>query len=409
MAGKTALQETAQALFCALADYIGASKVDMVFNIKTYPIYTAFKDMWDEKYTPTTIKKVYDTRVDAPLVTLKEIEKLMMDDVDWYYSSVQIAKKVIEEVNSIGQKFTRIRAPNWSQLFYSRGDQEVMKNIESLFKIANNTQKELNKLSGAAHHTEFGDVNKWSPADIYFASEVAKSTIKGMLQQNTNKPMTFSTLNCMVSSLIDSGDLLPLSLKKQPREVTIKKVNFDRKKELKDMEHYAFVKHSDWKVYTRSKPQTRDLQIYFDASAPKRHIKIRHDASSAALKIEVMETGKDAREGSIGTPVIFGDLISIADGNSTYAKIFLKSYFDGAEVFEKKARSNEMNQLEKKNRKAFDEQRSIFSATLITNAIFPDLIRWLNKDKERSTRFVRLIFGYATSRSDVSGKFVIAK
>jgi hypothetical protein len=38
----TAPAESAQALFCALADYIGASNVDDVFDLDKFPNYLSF-------------------------------------------------------------------------------------------------------------------------------------------------------------------------------------------------------------------------------------------------------------------------------------------------------------------------------------------------------------------------------
>ena len=43
MADSPKAAEAAQALFCAMADYIGSSAIDKKFSLKTYPTYAAFK------------------------------------------------------------------------------------------------------------------------------------------------------------------------------------------------------------------------------------------------------------------------------------------------------------------------------------------------------------------------------
>ena len=70
-------------------------------------------------------------------------------------------------------------------------------------------------------------------------------------------------------------------------------------------------------------------------------------------------------------------------------------------------------------RAQFDEERGALSAMMITNVIFPPLIKWLeanSKNNSRSKdyvppadRFIQELFKYITSRSSDSGKFVMAK
>jgi 2-oxoglutarate dehydrogenase E1 component len=54
MATATDIQESAQALFCALADYHGVSNIDKVFDDKIYPSYFEFKTFWNKKYPNAT-------------------------------------------------------------------------------------------------------------------------------------------------------------------------------------------------------------------------------------------------------------------------------------------------------------------------------------------------------------------
>ena len=42
MADETTKFESAQALFCAIADYVGQPKIENVLNVTTYPTYASF-------------------------------------------------------------------------------------------------------------------------------------------------------------------------------------------------------------------------------------------------------------------------------------------------------------------------------------------------------------------------------
>ena len=55
-----------------------------------------------------------------------------------------------------------------------------MDNIDTLFKYANKNDK------------KFGDINKWSPADIYFVSDAAKEEVtKQADEADENKTYTY--------------------------------------------------------------------------------------------------------------------------------------------------------------------------------------------------------------------------
>lgn len=407
MADKTSIQESAQALFCALADFSGASKVTKTFDEKLYPSYLAFKKMWDESNPTAKIEISFKSHVEAPGVTLELLEKFLNENPDWYLSSLLIAKKLIEDIDQIGNKFSRIKRPSWSEIFYVRGDKSVMKNIEELFKLANTEQKKINSIPGIQKTVIFGNVNKWSPADIYFASDKAKKQIQNTLDGNL-EGFSFTDLNILVSNLIDSGDLLPLSLKKQTKRVFIQKVNFDRLHELKTIQKYYYNGTSDWKLYTVQKPQTRDLKIFID-DGKKDHMKARHDASSISFKVDFQVANAQARGGSIGSAGIFSDILDAVD--SKFAKKWLQLYDKANETYKKELKSLGPKPTNEKAKKAYDEERGKISALYVTNVIFPPLIDWLEKGKknQRTDRFVRLAYAYITSRTDASSKFVIAK
>ena len=106
----------------------------------------------------------------------------------------------------------------------------------------------------------FGDINKWNPADIYYANAIAKKAMKAELSRaqklgelygfiggkppkfksgttslkEIQKPKPSDGLNVFIARLIDGGHLLPLSLKKSGTSVVLKPINFseDNKRNL---------------------------------------------------------------------------------------------------------------------------------------------------------------------------------
>ena len=65
--------EAAQALFCAIADYLGNAKVQKEFDLKKLPSYQVFK-----KHYGKIIDTCYDG-TDMPQITLKQIETFLND------------------------------------------------------------------------------------------------------------------------------------------------------------------------------------------------------------------------------------------------------------------------------------------------------------------------------------------
>lgn len=409
----TAPAESAQALFCALADFVGASGVDAVFDLDKFPNYLSFKKYWDENYPQAKIQTTFKSHVDAD-TSLTEVEQLLSGkDVpkvkekdDWYKSSVLIAKKLIKDISKISKEFSSIKQPSWSSIFYVRGDKSVMENIGELYKRANETQKQL--ISEGANGIAFSNINKWSPADIYFASTSAKKQISDEVQ--SNKKMTFVVLNKMISKMISDGQLLPLSLKKQTKEVHIEKVNFNRPLELKKLGNIAYGGINDWKFYTKPKPGERKIARYFTIylnESKTEEVSFRHDpSSSGTFKGEIKIAGMEARSGSLTQGPIVG-LIRLVD--SSFATKLEKALTDSAKQF-RKDKVFYRQQLDKKviDRKQYDFEVGALSAMDVTNIVIPLIIEWL-KNKKHANDFVRVVYQYATSRSEDSAKFVIAK
>ena len=79
--------EAAQALFCAIADYLGSAKVQKEFDLTKLPNYEVFK-----KHYGKIIDDCYKG-TDMPQITLKQIETFLNDADGWYESSLNIAKE----------------------------------------------------------------------------------------------------------------------------------------------------------------------------------------------------------------------------------------------------------------------------------------------------------------------------
>ena len=245
MADSPAEAEATQALFCAIADYVGSDKIDSVLNLKTYPTYGNFKSKH------SSLVNLSHNKLHTPSISLAKMETFLTDKKDWYESAVLTAHKIITSLSTIDKDFGRLEHPGWDNIFYVRGAKadksrsaNAMENIEALFKVANKNDQ------------EFGDVNKWSPADIYFVSKDADKKIDeecGRLDKVKNV-YDFGDLNKLVNGLLDSGDLLPLSLKKVKGEATLHNYNFSRSKEEQKLASIQYFGVSDWsKKYTIQK------------------------------------------------------------------------------------------------------------------------------------------------------------
>jgi hypothetical protein len=414
MADKTAIFESAQALFCAIADYIGISKTKKILNLETYPTYSKFKS---EKKNKDIIKKAFSqTRLIG--VSLSQIETLLKDNT-WYESSVLIAVKLLDDIKKIDSDFAKIQGAGWQDFFYVRGatgGNTTMNNIDLLFSFANKKDK------------KFGDINKWSPADIYFVSENAKKIIQDEIDEaNKNESYTFIQLNTICNRLIASGELLPLSLKKviDGRPVIVK-YNFNRSQEEKNLAKLVFIE-------TKKSGTGRDIQIFFQNN--KSQLKIRHDphhskfGASAGMKGEIIVQGMGGRLGSIGSMEIFLNVLKdsgLKSGDKFYNDL-KKQWIAGMTAYKKgidklnktyKVKSSDSHlKLSEVKYNKYKAARAIVSKKQLMDKIIPVIDDYFNKNNKKknknsfsdSTMMIQTFIKYASSRSPLSGKFVIAK
>ena len=392
MADKTALLESAQALFCSIADYIGVKRTNLLFDPKKYPDYTDFRSQINEATLQAAHKNI-----ETPGVFLNELELFLKKDTKWYISSLQIAKKLINDITKIDPDF-KISAQGFQQIFYYRGDKEIMGTIEKLFKIANK--------SGYKSQNKFGNLNKWNPADIYLATKKAKKALKEELKGAKEKVYGFQNLNIITSDLIDSGDLFPLSLKKTTKEATLQMVNFDRKAEIKLIKTISIKGVTDWQLYKKvkypTKGVTRDMRILLESGGD---IKLRHDPSAKRFVAEAIFSKAEARGGSIGSMKVLSEIIHFV--NPDIAKIILDKYKKGEQKY-----FDALKKIEylRKDKPRFDYERGAISAIYVVNEVMPVLKKFFQDNrKDEGNKVLRLMFEYITSRTPLSGKFVIAK
>jgi len=172
----TALVESAQCLYCALVWYVFKRK--MTFN---------------EVVSPTQFKTAYDfCDVTESLDSMKQLPD------DWVKSSIFGANKLYD-------KYSNIRDAR-----FHRGSSKVDE-IENTFKV-------INRREGA-----FGNLNKWSPADMYiFKNNQDISSITG--------EKSLKGLNGEMTKLYLDKKVIGVSLKKCETKCVFSQVNINESK-----------------------------------------------------------------------------------------------------------------------------------------------------------------------------------
>ena len=288
MADSPAEAEAAQALFCAMADKIGTDNIKTSWFKKGSNTELKYETYGEFKSKNKTLITDSFKKTNLIGLTLGRIEKFLIEKDGWYESSIKIATKLIEDITQIDESFD-IGGKGFQDIIYYRGakgGKNIMNTIELLFKVANKNEN------------LFGDVNKWSPADIYFASKEAEKAVDDKYKETLNPKKSgafnFFDLNEFINGLLDDGQLLGVSLKKSGELTQIKKINFqkDINQEIIEKVKYAGIKLTK-----------RDVQIYFNKMGSKPLFKIRHDPSSDRLSasptIKCEVEGGSARLGSL--------------------------------------------------------------------------------------------------------------
>lgn len=418
--------EGAQALFSYIADVLGASKVEQEFN----PYIEGKQPFSDflKKHQKIINEAYFTNRVDTKK-SKDVILNYLANNKDWFISSLSIAKKVIKEISTINQSFNKIKTPGWQNLIYKHGDNDIMDTISKLFSSAN---KASVKTAGQKY---FGDINKWSPADIYFGSKKSIKVLKDLLAEpeTRNNNLTFAELNETIGDLIESGDLLPLSLKKVEKDVIIKKVNFDRKQEEKLLANTFCTGVAKWnpmkakvkkgKNFSISDYPTkgaRDILIKIKTDKLTGELQVRHTPASngkpqRGVKVVLRYKGALALGGQVVGIPLFSSILGTVDKQfaQTLSDTFNRQY----NVFEKDANDyirygggaklyqNKSAETQKK----FNDDMGAISGLTVMNAIRPLLDKFFNTKGKKRDNAVRAVFAYVSSRTPLSSPFVIAK
>ena len=429
--------EGAQALFCYIADVLGAKKTLKEFKpyLNKVKGATEFFDTYEE-----IVEKAYSSGSVKTERTKDVIIKYIEKNQDWFLSSLKISQYIIEEADDISKKFQKIKKVGWDKLFYKHGDDVIMGGMAELFKSAN---EEFRKANGSKF---FGNINKWSPADIYFASDKAKDVITKLVRDPETKKnnLKFATLNQTIGNLIETAELLPLSLKQVKRDVVIKKVNFSRSVEeellaetfgtgvlpFKFMEGSYEAKNNSFlftKPYSTGRGGYRDIYVKlksgkYDGTLQFRHTPAASGKPSPGFKVVLKYAGASALGGQVTSFDILAEQIKINDPD--FAKDMLSTFNKGYAKFEKdmkiynefgggNMRYNPPATTSAKNKKVlkdkFNSDVGAISALALMNPLRKIIDKYFKKPDEKVHNVVRSIFSYVASRTINSSPFVIAK
>lgn len=219
-----------------VADFFFNSAVRKLLFTKSHQSHKPALNIVDSNEYNSAITNFYNNN-QRPLasdrvkttVGLMDCIEFLQKNKDWFISSLKIAQKFISNVDTISRNFRGIKELAWQDLYYKRGDAAVMGKIQTIFSVVNKNQGNV-----------FGDINKWSTADMYVASKTAKDKINEL--DRKKEKLNFVNLNLAITNLIKSGDIIPISLKQvKTGEVTLLKVNFkpDEEKQYIDCLEFA--------------------------------------------------------------------------------------------------------------------------------------------------------------------------
>ena len=234
-AKKTAIAESAQAVYAQYVVDNPGITVDSVIDSQK-------------------LKKAYDKCVTTG-ASFEEIESI---DPDWKKSSIMGALK--------------LKTPYGQGYKYLRGGDMVDKVSKAFSKVK--------KAQGW-----YGDLNKWSPADIY----IAKSTFTAQqLQDELSGITTWETLNARMYELLTDKKFIGVSLKKMERGADLSDINFPTDKST-----------VDFKYEKMESPMTSTSGYLIMKKGPQEiKVNFRTFTSSGGFSGEVL--GGSARHGKVG-------------------------------------------------------------------------------------------------------------
>jgi hypothetical protein len=408
MPDETTKFESSQALFCAFVDLVGDGAAKKIFFEKgnfpngkmvyeTYQKFVGYDDK-GKKLSPSKVKdkqliqnrkniEIAFGETDTPAMNLDAMEDFLGSNKPWFYSSVVIAVKLISDLHSKTAGGISLAAykglgrKGMGNIDYVRGDKDVMGNIEKIFKVCMNNQKAKATVLKGMQGVPFKDANKWSPADIYYASDKAKTRIQKFLteaEDDSYEPTYYHHLNTMIHELMVSGDLLGVSLKKQPdpKNVKISLVNFSQgikdtiltdihykshnvptgrksfknitpdpkggKREVKappKSKKKVIIRWPGGAVPTKKESNDmpgRDFVITLEGGSNAGNIQMRHDPSNNGWKVDFKGKGSGARAGSVTSYGIFCDIWALVDKST--ANTFRSAMGDARTAFTTKVK-----------------------------------------------------------------------
>lgn len=421
----TAEAEGAQALFCHIADVLGDKETKKQFkpflsgDENSSAFFVKYKSLVDKAYSTNAVKTTKSK---------DQVIKYIKKNDDWFISSLKIAEYLITEIDDISKKFKSIKKPGVQDLFYRHGDDEIMAVMAKLFKSAND---QITKTEGQKF---FGDINKWSPADIYFASAKAKKIFNELANDSETKKgnLTFAELNETIGDTISSGDLLPLSLKKVDKEVVVKQVNFSRKDEekllaetfCKGVQKYepmkGTLKYTN-KSFKLDYNGGRDIYVLVESGGKAGRLQFRHTPASSGKPSKGFKTvfsyrGAAALGGQVVGIPILTNLIAAVD--QTFANkiknVFNKHYVEfekAMNAYKKQGGGDARYNTPKgsKEKDEFNDDVGAISALTIMNPLRKEIDSYFKKKGKTQDNVVRALFAYTASRTVNSAPFVIAK
>lgn len=344
---KTAIAESGQAVYAQYVIDNAGVAVDSVID-------------------SSKLKKAYDKCVTTG-ASFEEIESM---DPDWKKSSIMGALK--------------LKTPYGQGYKYLRGGDMVEKVSKAFSKVK--------KAQGW-----YGDLNKWSPADIY----IAKSGFTAQqLQEELDGITTWETLNARMFQLLKEKKFIGVSLKKMERGSNLADINFPTDKST-----------VDFKYEKMESPMTSTSGYLIMKKGPQEiKVNFRTFTSSGGFSGEVL--GGSARHGKVGHGAMSNLLKSHGfdqlPDNPTSRRIAVQ----GAEkMAEWVAKTSKSLGLVKANQEAEAEMRWLQGDTnyrqskYLTVKLF-EIINGINDDKKKNM-LMEDMYRYASSTvTGVSGPYV---